>query len=178
MTEKDLIAACKRQERRAQKMLYNRYSPVMLGVCRRYIRNREDAEDVLVEAFFKVLTKIDQYSGSGSFEGWIRRIVVNEALMFLRKVHNFNLTLEISNIDIPTKVTIEDQLAAQDILLLLDELPTGYRTVFNLYVLEGYKHREVAEILNISINTSKSQLILAKKRLQKLIKRNQYPDVG
>lgn len=178
MNEKDLIQACKRQERRAQKLLYDRYSPVMFGVCRRYVRHREDAEDVLVEAFFKVLTKIDQYRGKGSFEGWIRRIVVNESLMFLRKTHNFHLTVEISDIDVPTKVTIEDELAAQDIVALLDELPTGYRTVFNLYVLEGFKHREIAEQLGVSINTSKSQLILAKKRMASLLKRNRYPGVG
>lgn len=178
MSEKELIEACKRQERRAQKLLYDRYSPTMFGVCRRYVRHREDAEDVLVEAFFKVLTKIDQYSGKGNFEGWIRRIVVNESLMFLRKVHNFHLTVEISDIDLPTNVTIEDELAAQDIVALLDELPTGYRTVFNLYVLEGFKHREVAEQLGISINTSKSQLILAKKRLASLLRKNRYPGVG
>jgi RNA polymerase sigma-70 factor (ECF subfamily) len=104
--------------------------------------------------------------------------MVNECLMFLRKKHNFKLTVEVSNIDLKTHASVEDDLAAQDILKLLDMLPTGYRTVFNMYVLEGYKHKEIAEILGISINTSKSQLLLAKKRLQKLIKENQLPDVG
>lgn len=178
MTEQNLIRACKKQSREAQRLLYERYAPKMLGVCRRYLRNTEDAEDILVEAFFKVLTKIEQYKGGGSFEGWIRRIVVNESLMFLRKKHNFHLTVELDTVDAPTACNAEDDLAAQDILNLLNTLPTGYRTVFNLYVLEGYKHREIAEILGISINTSKSQLILAKKRMREMLQKNQYPGVG
>ncbi|MEM6967594.1 MAG: sigma-70 family RNA polymerase sigma factor [Bacteroidota bacterium] len=178
MTEKEIIQGCRKKNRKAQQFLYEKYAPKMFGVCRRYVKNYEDAEDVLVEAFFKVMTKIEMFSGKGSFEGWIRRIIVNESLMHLRKNHNFRLTVEISNIDIKSTVTIEDDLAAQDILNLLDKLPTGYRTVFNLYVVEGYKHREIAEELGISINTSKSQLILAKKRLQTLVKANQIPGVG
>jgi RNA polymerase sigma factor (sigma-70 family) len=169
VNEKELIEACRLEDRSAQKLLFDRYSPKMFGVCKRYVKTEEDAEDVLIEAFFKVLTNINQYQGAGSFEGWIRRIVINESLMFLRKRHNFNMTVEINNVDLHTPVRIEDELAAQDILDLLDTLPTGYRTVFNLYVLEGYKHREIAEMLGISINTSKSQLILAKKRLQGLL---------
>lgn len=178
MTESELIEACKNEDRQAQKLLYNRYTPKMFGVCMRYCKNREDAEDVLIDGFFKVLTNLHQYSGSGSFEGWIRRIMVNQSLMFLRKRHNFLLTVEVSNIEIKTNISVEDELMAADILALLDKLPTGYRTIFNLYVLEGYKHREIAELLGISINTSKSQLILAKKRMRSLLQANQYPDVG
>ena len=178
MKEKELIAACRQENRAAQKLLYERYSPKMFGVCLRYVRNREDAEDVLVSGFFKVLTNIHAFRGAGSFEGWIRRIVVNEALMFLRKKHNFRMTVEVSNIELKSEVRVEDELAAQDILNLLEKLPTGYRTIFNLYVVEGYKHREIAELLGISINTSKSQLILAKKRMRDLLNKNQYPDVG
>ncbi len=178
VNEKDLIQACKGQERKAQKLLFDRYSAKMLGVCRRYVKNQEDAEDVMIEGMFKVMTKINQYHGGGSFEGWMRRVMVNEALMFLRKAHNFKMTVEISNIEIKTQLSIEDELAAEDILNLLEKLPTGYRTVFNLYVVEGYKHREIAEILEISINTSKSQLILAKKRLQSLVEANRMPGVG
>jgi len=170
VTEAELIQACKKQDRRAQQLLFDRFSPVMFGLCKRYLKNREDAEDVLVEGFFKVLTKLEQYSGQGSFEGWIRRIMVNEALMHLRKNKNLKMTLEINDHHLKTMVTVEDELQAADILNLLDRLPTGYRTVFNLYVLEGYKHREIAEMLGISINTSKSQLILAKKRMQALVK--------
>lgn len=178
MTEKDLIQACKKQDRRAQQLLFDRYSPNMFGVCKRYVKSREDAEDVLVDGFFKVLTKLDQYSGEGSFEGWIRRIIVNESLMWLRKKHNLVTKVEINdNLDHKTEVTVEDELQAEDILRLLDKLPTGYRTVFNLYVIEGYKHREIAELLGISINTSKSQLILAKKRLGALVVKQEMGDL-
>ena len=171
MTEQQLIEACKKQDRKGQQTLYNKYTPKMFALCRRYIRNREDAEDVMVNGFFKVLTNIHQYSGAGSFEGWIRRIMVNQSLMFLRKRNELKYAVEINNIEITSQTNIEDELAAQDILNLLDQLPTGYRTIFNLYVVEGFKHREIAEQLGISINTSKSQLILAKKRMRDLVEK-------
>ena len=142
----------------------------MFSIALRYVKNHADAEDVMIEGFYKIFTKIDTYSGKGSFEGWMRRVMVNEALMYLRKNHNFRMTVEVDQADRPTVATVEHELAAEEILKLLDHLPTGYRTVFNMYVLEGLKHREIAEQLGISINTSKSQLILARKRLQQLIK--------
>ncbi len=178
MTEQQLIAAVKKGQRKAQKLLYDRYSPQMFGVAKRYVKITEDAEDVLISAFFKAMTNIAQFSGKGSFEGWIRRIVVNESLMLLRKRHNFNLTVESENFDVQTDMTVEEDLAAQDLLRYLEELPHGYRTVFNLYVLEGYKHREIAEHLGISINTSKSQLILAKKRLKDILEKANYQRFG
>lgn len=179
MTNSELIVACRTQDRKAQQMLFDRFSPKMMGVCRRYLKTQEDAEDVLIEAFYKVFNNLPQFKAQGSFEGWIRRIVVNECLMFLRRRHNFNLTVEIDqNLDVKTTITTQDQLEADDILALLERLPTGYRTVFNLYVLEGYKHREIGEILGISINTSKSQLILAKKKLQQLLMQINYPGVN
>ena len=142
----------------------------MLGVCRRYVKRFEDAEDVMLDGFYKVFSKIDMYSGNGSFEGWVRRIMVNESLMHLRKVDHFRFSEEINpNLDFKEEPSIVDEIAAAEILELLDELPPGYRTVFNLYVVEGYKHREIAEELGISINTSKSQLILAKRRMQELL---------
>ncbi len=172
LNEKDLIAACKQQDRRAQKLLYERHAPVMLGVCRRYIHDPQEAEDVMVEGFFKVLTKIGMFNGEGSFEGWVRRIMVNESLMHLRKANPFKFTEEINpNIDLGEQPTVIDRLESEEILGLLDELPPGYRTVFNLYVVEGYKHREIADELGISINTSKSQLILAKHRMEALVKK-------
>jgi len=174
--EKALIAACKQEDRKAQQLLFERYSPVMMGVCRRYLKREEDAEDVLVEAFFKVLTNIGQFRDMGSFEGWIRRIVINESLMFLRRSNALQQTYELNpQIDAVEDATIEHDLSAQQILTFLDQLPTGYRTVFNLYVLEGMKHREIAELLGISINTSKSQLILAKQRLQEILTQQRYP---
>lgn len=176
MTEQDLIKGCQQNDPLLQRALYEEYSPAMLGVCRRYMRRLEDAEDVLVEAFCKVFKHIKQYKNQGSFEGWIRRIVVNESLMFLRKKHALKNAHEIQDhFDLRDDQNIEADLAAKDIIYLLNQLPNGYRTVFNLYVLEGYKHREIAELMGISINTSKSQLILAKKRLRNLLVNLDYP---
>jgi len=169
MNEQQLISGCKANDRRSQRAVYDRFSPVMLAVARRYTARDADAEDVLVTAFFKVFDKIGTFTDSGSFEGWIRRIVVNEALMLLRKKHALKQASELSDVN-PTAFSVPaeaaDRLAEADIMNLLDRMPTGYRTVFNLYVVEGYKHREIAELLDISINTSKSQLILAKKRMR------------
>lgn len=170
MSEKELIEACRANDRKGQKALYDQYAPVMLALCRRYVGVLEDAEDVMVEGFFKVFTKIDSYKGEGSFEGWIKRIMVNEALMFLRKNNPLKFSEEITDrLRGVELLAIESSLTAEQIIALLDELPPGYRTVFNLFVVEGYKHREIAEELGISINTSKSQLILAKNRMAELV---------
>lgn len=173
MDVEKLIQACKKQDPAAQKMLYSRYAPQLFGLVRRYIKKYDEAEDVLVEGMYKIFTRLKQFEGKGSFEGWMKRIMVNEALMHLRKNKNFRMTVELSNVQIATKVNVEDELAREDIIKCMNELPTGYRTVFNMYVIEGYKHREIAEELGISINTSKSQLILAKKRLQEIVKKKQ-----
>lgn len=178
MTAEKLIKDCKAGDPTAQKALYEQWGPLLLGVVRRYLSRTEDAEDVFVEGMFKILTKIQTFREEGSFEGWMKRIMVNEALMFLRKQHNFHLVREIEPNDLHETAAIEYTLQAEDILKILDQLPDGYRTVFNLYVIEGYKHREIAEILGISINTSKSQLILAKKRMQELLKKNRLTKTG
>jgi RNA polymerase sigma factor (sigma-70 family) len=170
MTEQDIILKLKNQEPAAQKWVYERYAPLLFSVCRRYLSSRQDAEEALVSGFFKVFTQIDAYSGIGSFEGWMRRIMANEALMMLRK--NNPLVFpgdEIIPIEERDSYSIEAELSAREILQLLDTLPPGYRTVFNLYVLEGFKHQEIADMLGISINTSKSQLILAKEKLKSLL---------
>jgi RNA polymerase sigma-70 factor (ECF subfamily) len=162
----------------AQKALYDRYSPRMLGVVRRYVSRSDEAEDVLIEGFFKAMDKIDSFKDAGSFEGWIRRIMVNESLMHLRKNHALKRASDLDQISpllFSRPEQVNDKLAANDILALLEQLPTGYRTVFNLYVIEGYKHREIAELLGVSINTSKSQLILAKQRLRQLLQAINYP---
>jgi RNA polymerase sigma factor (sigma-70 family) len=172
LTEADLIHGCRNENRLAQRAFFDRYSPRLFGVCKRYIRQHEDAEDALIEGLYKALAHIDSYKSEGSFEGWVRRIVVNECLMFLRKQHNFSMVAELDERfhTLPDPdATIVEQLAGQDVLALLDKLPTGYRTVFNLFVIEGFKHREIADLLNISINTSKSQLILAKDKLRVML---------
>lgn len=171
MTEQTLIDRLKEQDRAAQKWLYERYSPVMFAVCRRYLHSREDAEEALVSGFFKVFAQIHTYSGTGSFEGWIRRIVVNEALMLLRKTRLLVFPGDtFQPVEQEDYFSIESDMSAREILDLLDQLPNGYRTVFNLYVIEGYKHQEIADMLGISINTSKSQLILAKEKMKTLLK--------
>ncbi len=137
----------------------------------RYVKEPMEAEDVLVQGFFKIFKKIDQYQDKGSFEGWMKKIMVNESLMFLRQRKNFHLSLQQDEIDIPEQEKIQTDIQYKELISLLDQLPVGYRTVFNLNVIEGYKHREIAEKLDISINTSKSQLIQAKKKLQSIIKK-------
>ncbi len=171
-----IIKNCKKEDPEAQKMLYDMYKDQMYAVCLRYVKNYQDAEDIFIEGFFKVLTKIDAYKGDGSFEGWMRKVMVNESLMFLRKKTNLHMTVEIPAKDIAEdELADDDDITAEDIIKILDELPVGYRTVFNLFVFEDYKHREIAEMLGISINTSKSQLILAKKRVHEILKKKVNP---
>lgn len=144
----------------------------------RYLPNRDEAEDNMIQAFYKIYTKISSFKGNGSFEGWMRRIAVNEALMAIRKKKMMLLDLN-EVITMPANQTnIEDLLQYEDLLVILDKLPQGYRTVFNLYVIEGYKHREIAEKLGISINTSKSQLILAKKRLREILAKKKQTKIN
>lgn len=179
MTQQDLIKGCKAKNRQAQKQLYDQYAPTLLAICKRYVKQIEDAEDVMLETFYKIFTNIGQYEGKGSFEGWMKRISVNESLMFLRRKHNFNISLESNHLEISSQeINIEEELFAADILEVLDTLPTGYRTVFNLYVIDGLKHREIADELGISINTSKSQLIQAKRKLADLLKKNKIAATG
>ncbi len=175
LTEEKLIERLVQQDRSAQKQLYERYSPLMFSVCKRYLRSREDAEEALVSGFYKVFSQIESYSGMGSFEGWIRRIMVNEALMKLRKSQPLIFPGDsFAPVDTEDSFNIEADISAREIMALLEELPPGYRTIFNLFVLEGFKHHEIAETLNISINTSKSQLILAKEKMRKLLQAKGY----
>jgi RNA polymerase sigma-70 factor (ECF subfamily) len=168
----NIIEGCKRGESQAQKQLYTQYKSILFGICRRYINSYEDAEDVLVESFLKIFAKIDDFKNEGSFEGWMKRITVNEALMYLRKHKRIIQELNDNHINIAEEPSIEINIEEEKILALIDELPHGYRTILNLYLVEGYKHREIAEMLDISINTSKSQLIHAKRRMQELLKKN------
>jgi len=131
----------------------------------------------MVTGFFRIFQNLSKFRDQGSFEGWMGRIMVNESLMFLRRSYNFGITVEISPEDLVEEPSVMGELAGQDMKQSIDALPTGYRTVFNLYVIEGYKHREIAEMLGISINTSKSQLILAKKKLREMLS-SSYPHAG
>lgn len=167
-SEEQLIRSCLKKDRAAQQELYQNYASKMLGVCRRYVNDVDQAEDVMIQAFIKVFNKLDQFKFEGSFEGWIRRIMVNESLTFIRKNKNLYLEVDIEEAHRePDYTRLDDHLQAEDLLKLIAQLPTGYRTVFNLYAIEGYSHKEIAERLKISQNTSKSQLSRARTLLQR-----------
>ena len=168
MSDTNLIDKLRRQDRSAQKWLYDRYAPLMFSVCRRYLRSREDAEEALVSGFYKVFSQINSFSGSGSLEGWIRRIMVNEALMLLRRQR-----LELVSDDlaqaIPAGTRTDSAIEAEDLYNMVRALPVGYRTVFNLFAIEGYSHQEIAAQLGITEGTSKSQLSKARAMLQEML---------
>jgi RNA polymerase sigma factor (sigma-70 family) len=166
----ELIKGCLRRERSAQKHLYDTYSSKMYAVCYRYVKDAMEAEDILVTAFMKVFDKIDQFKNEGSFEGWIRRIVVNEALTHLRRNRSMYVETDLEQADRePNYDQLSDHLEAQDLLAMIQELPAGYQLVFNMYAIDGYSHKEIADALGITENTSKSQLSRARVYLQKLL---------
>ncbi|WKN40548.1 RNA polymerase sigma factor [Tunicatimonas pelagia] len=165
-----LVDGLRKNDNRSQKAVYERFSPVMFSVSLRYVKDYDSAQDVLLKSFMKVFDNIRQYTGQGSFEGWVRRIVVNEALMYLRKHKNMSVEVDIEEAK-DTAATTYDHLEAEELLSLVQQLPVGYRTVFNLYAIEGYTHAEIAEKLNISEGTSKSQLSRAKQLLRQMLDR-------
>ena len=157
--------------RRMQEELYRRLSPRMYAVCLRYAGNAEEAEDILQEGFIKVFKKLDSFRSEGSFEGWVRRIFVNTAIEhFRRKRYLMPVTEKEENTIEGKYLSVLDDLAARDIMALVKDLSPGYRTVFNLYVVEGYTHKEIADMMGISEGTSKSQLSRAKVILQDMVK--------
>lgn len=164
--ETDLIKACKKQNTKAQRMLYDKYASSMLGVCRRYIKGEMEAEDVMIKGFMKVFSKIDLFEGKGSFEGWMKRIMINEALGYIRKHKAMYLEIEAADKE-PDIDKMSTELEAKDLLKMVNELPSGYRTIFNLYAIEGYSHKEISKLLGINENTSKSQLSRARMHLRK-----------
>lgn len=164
-TEHDLARAISRGDSKAQTLLYEKYSPKMLAICCRYMNDVMEAEDVMVDGFMRIFDKISQFNFKGSFEGWMRRIIVNEALMRLRSKKMINVELEEVRQEV-SDASVESDLHADELLKLISELPVGYRTVFNLYAIEGYSHAEIAEELGISEGTSKSQLSRARALLQ------------
>jgi len=169
-----LISMCQQGNAKAQKCLYDAYAVPMFRLCLRYIRHQPEAEDAFMKGFHKVLVNLHllQYRDDKSLEGWIKKIMVNECLMFLRKANNFNLTSISDDLEVPAEAAPDSNLSAEDIYALVLELPTGYRTVFNLYVLEGYSHKEIASQLGISELTSRSQLSKAKAVLRELLTKN------
>jgi RNA polymerase sigma-70 factor (ECF subfamily) len=173
ITDSDLIKGCLENDRRMQQELYNRFAPKMYGVCLRYTGNGDDAQDVLQDGFVKVFRKLDSFRSEGSFEGWIRRVFVNTAIEHFRRKHYMQPVTEREENTLESKtLTALDGLSEKDILKLVQQLAPGYRAVFNLYVVEGYSHKEIAEMLDITEGTSKSQLSRAKVILQDMIKQH------
>ena len=163
-----ILEGCLKGNLKAQRELYECFASKMLGVCLRYSANREDAKDIMHDGFIKVFTKLDTFSGSGPLEAWMRRIFVNTALEQLRKNDVLRDTVDYEGIteNIDASVDIESDLNRDELMQIINSMPTGYRTVFNLFAIEGYAHQEIAALLHISEGTSKSQYARAKIWLQ------------
>ena len=171
----DLIEGCLLGNPVMQKNLYDKYAPKMYGICLRYAANTEDAKEILQDGFVKVFINLSKFKAAGSFEGWMRRIFVNTAIEHYRRKNQLYAISENQEENIPNQdISPLDELAAEDIIRLISELPNGYRTVFNLFAVEGYSHKEIATMMNITEGTSKSQYARAKAWLQEKIgNRNQ-----
>jgi RNA polymerase sigma factor (sigma-70 family) len=170
--EAQLIKSLKRADPKAQRQLYEKYAARMLGVCMRYVGDQMTAEDILVEGFMKVFDKIEQFKGEGSFEGWIRRIMVNESLGYLRQRKQYveDTSLDETHGVADSNILADQFLEVGEMIQMIETLPMGYRTVFNLYAIEGYAHAEIAEMLGVTESTSKSQLHRARALLQQLVR--------
>lgn len=169
-SETDLIQGCINGNRQMQEFLYKKFSPKMYGVCLRYAGNTEDANDILQEGFIKIFNNIGKFRSEGSFEGWIRRIFVNTSIEhFRKKVKLYNVTEVQENTIEDKELDALDLLDAKDIISIVNELSPGYKAVFNMHIIEGYSHKEIADILGITEGTSKSQLARAKGVLKKMV---------
>jgi RNA polymerase sigma factor (sigma-70 family) len=171
MTEELMLSGCLKNNAASQEALYNRFSPRMLGVCYRFAKNREDAEDMLQEGFIKVFSQIQQYRGEGALEGWIRRIMVHTCINNLKKNKKFADSLDIIHAH---SVYINEEMIpsimqAKQVVECIRMLPIGYRTVLNLYAVEGYTHRDIANMLDIEESTSRSQYTRAKAMLEEIL---------
>lgn len=169
-SQKSTIQKAIQQNREAQKEIFDEFSPKMLGVCRQYVKDNHHAEELMLSGFFKVFTHLHKFKHEGSFEGWIRRIMINTCLSYLRKKNPIRPTDEEYVYNDYATESLENT-SVEDIQRLIDKLPEGYKMVFNLYAIEGYKHAEIAEELNITVSTSKSQLFKARKWLQENYKK-------
>ena len=170
MSENEVIEKCRKQDRHAQKYLYKKYASLLLGMCMRYTSDKSEAEDILQESFLKIFLNVSDFQGTGSFEGWMKRIVINTAITFYHKnlKHRYHYDIdEMYNLQTQETEYGSFDFTQEQLLKVVNDLPAGYRMVFNLYAIEGYKHKEIAEMMGIDINTSKSQFSRARKQLQK-----------
>jgi RNA polymerase sigma-70 factor (ECF subfamily) len=174
METSELIKEAKQGSAAAQKCLFDQWADKMLLECRRYVKTSEDAEELLLDGFYKFFKKLPSfnYQGDAALYVWLKRIMINECLMFLRKKNVFTIVTEATAAEVPLQEEALNNLSAGEIFNLIVQLPVGYRTVFNLHVIEGVPHREIAELLDISEGTSKSQFSKAKILLQKLLLQN------
>lgn len=166
-----LIKQCQKKSHKAFDELYKLYSPIIFGICLRYTKDRQEAEDLLQDCFIKILEKITEYEFKGSFEGWIRRLTVNNAINYIKSKRKFDFDNvdDVMHENLNVNNSVIEELSAEEILKLVKRLPVGYRTVFNLYVVEGYKHAEIAKMLNINEVTCRTQLKKAREALIKMI---------
>ncbi|WP_026751007.1 RNA polymerase sigma factor [Sediminibacterium sp. C3] len=171
MTEQSILAGCLNNDPSSQRELYNRYSPKMLSVCYRFANSREDAEDMLQEGFIKVFTQMHTFQNKGAFEGWIRRIIVHTCINFLKKNKKFSNSIDLEQADYleVKEETMPSVMQARQIIECIRLLPLGYRTVLNLYAMEGYSHKEIADMLDIEESTSRSQYTRAKSMLEAIL---------
>jgi RNA polymerase sigma factor (sigma-70 family) len=176
--ETKLIQRAVKQNREAQHVLYEIHSPKMLSICRYYIKDVHQAEEVMLNGFFKVFKYLKSFKNEGSFEGWMRRIMVRESISYLRQKKRIEFVAEDQYIEHDYANNINTTIAVAEIQQVIDRLPEGYRMVFVMYAIEGYKHQEIAELLNISEGTSKSQLFKARQMLQKKIKEQNNSSYG
>ena len=170
-SDRELIERCLQKDAKAQETLYRRFASKMYGVCLRFARNTLEADDILQEGFIKVFSFLDHYRFEGSLEGWIRRTIVNTAINFYNQRNRLQNEVSLDNAEneLPEAEDAIDRMSANELLGVIQQLPEGYRLVFNLYVIEGYTHQEIAKMLHISENTSKSQLSRARVSLQEKI---------
>jgi RNA polymerase sigma-70 factor (ECF subfamily) len=168
---KDLVNKCIINDRNAQYLFYEKYSRKVYGICLRYAKNQTDAEDILQEGFIKVFKYLKDYKGTGAIEGWIRRIIITTSLNYYKKKNLLNKEVDPENVNrhLPTDINAISIMSHDELLEIIRQLPDGYQTVFNLNTIEGYSHKEISKIMNISVNTSKSQLSRAKLALRKKI---------
>ena len=169
----NIINGCLKGDRKCQELLYNMFSARMFGLCLQYADNHDDASDILQEGFIKVFRKLDQFGGKGSFEGWVRRIMINTALERYRsQVRLYPLTDNTVKKENLVQEEVFDRLSASDLIRLVQDLPPRYRMVFNLYAIEGYSHKEIGEMMGITVGTSKSNLSRARDILQQKVKQH------
>ncbi len=174
MSDKQIIEGCAKHNRKAQQLLYDKYSRFLLGICLRYASDKAEAEDILQDSFLKIFFNIKEFSGTGSFIGWLRKVAINTAITHYHKNLKYRYHIEIEEyVSVETGVSSfeEDFFTSDELFKVLNELPAGYRMVFNLYAIEGYKHKEIAEILGIDTNTSKSQYSRAKASIREKLEK-------